>query len=134
MTEIHISGTWHVKDEFFHSVLRACSLREPGSEIRKDWLEPQSCHLPADELYAHYLTLRAPLHSFIHSFIHLFMAALGLRCCAWAFSSCSKRGLLFVVVRRLLIAVASLCCRARALGAQASVVVAHRLSSCGSRA
>ena len=41
-------------------------------------------------------------------FIYLFLAALGLRCCAWAFSSCGERGLLFVVVRGLLIAVASL--------------------------
>ena len=37
-----------------------------------------------------------------------FLAALGLRCCAWAFSSCGKRELLFVVVHGLLIAVASL--------------------------
>ena len=36
------------------------------------------------------------------------MAVLGLRCCAWAFSSCGERGLLFVAVRRLLIVVASL--------------------------
>ena len=36
------------------------------------------------------------------------MAALGLRCCAQAFSSCGERGLLFVAVRGLLIAVASL--------------------------
>ena len=35
------------------------------------------------------------------------MAALGLHC-AWAFSSCSERGLLFVAVHRLLIVVASL--------------------------
>ena len=41
-------------------------------------------------------------------FIYLFLAALGLRCCAWAFFSCGKRGLLLVAVRRLLIAVASL--------------------------
>ena len=40
-------------------------------------------------------------------FIYLFLAALVLRCCAWAFSSCSERGLLFVVVHGLLIAVAS---------------------------
>ena len=39
---------------------------------------------------------------------NLFLAALGLRCCTQAFSSCSERGLLFVVVRGLLIAVASL--------------------------
>ena len=36
------------------------------------------------------------------------MAALGLCCCAWAFSSCGERGLLFVAVHGLLIAVASL--------------------------
>ena len=35
------------------------------------------------------------------------LAASGLPCCARAFSSCGERGLLFVVVRRLLIAVAS---------------------------
>ena len=38
--------------------------------------------------------------------------------------------LLFVAVRRLLTAVASRC-GARALGSQASVVAARRLSSCG---
>ena len=36
------------------------------------------------------------------------MAVLGLRCCAQAFSSCGERGLLFVVVRGLLIVVAFL--------------------------
>ena len=36
------------------------------------------------------------------------MAALGLRCCAGAFSSCRERGLLFVEVRGLLTEVASL--------------------------
>ena len=39
---------------------------------------------------------------------YLFLAALGLRCCAQAFSSCIELGLLFVAVRGLLIAVASL--------------------------
>ena len=38
----------------------------------------------------------------------LFLAALGLRCCAQAFSGRGKQGLLFVVVHGLLIAVASL--------------------------
>ena len=47
------------------------------------------------------------------------MAALGLCCCAWAFSSCGERRLPFVAVHRFLIAVASLCCGARALGAWA---------------
>ena len=36
------------------------------------------------------------------------MAALGLHCCAQAFFSCSNWGLLFIAVRGLLIAVASL--------------------------
>ena len=40
-------------------------------------------------------------------FIYLFLAALGLCCCARAFSSCVEQGLLFIVVRGLLIAVAS---------------------------
>ena len=58
-------------------------------------------------------------------FIYLFLAALGLRCCARAFSSCGSR--------------ASHCSGfscggAQALGARASVVVVHRLScslACG---
>ena len=59
-------------------------------------------------------------------FAFYFLVALGLRCCAWAFSSCGERGLLFIAVHGLLIAVASL-------------VVEHGLqacglSSCGSRA
>ena len=41
-------------------------------------------------------------------FFNLFLAALGLSCHAQAFSSCGKRGLLFVAVQGLLIAVASL--------------------------
>ena len=44
----------------------------------------------------------------INLFIYLFMSELDLCCCVRAFSSCSERGLLFVVVHRLLIAVASL--------------------------
>ena len=41
-------------------------------------------------------------------FIYLFLAALGLHCCAWAFSSCGEQGLLFVALHGLLIMVASL--------------------------
>ena len=61
------------------------------------------------------------------------MAVLGLHCCTRAFSSCGEWGLLFIVVCRLLIVVASRC-GAWDLGAQASVGVARGLSSCGSRA
>ena len=45
---------------------------------------------------------------FLNFIFNLFLAALGLRCCVRAFSSCGERGLLFIVVHRLLIAVASL--------------------------
>ena len=40
--------------------------------------------------------------------LFFFLAALGLHCCTGAFSGCGERGLLFVAVRGLLIAVASL--------------------------
>ena len=60
-----------------------------------------------------YVLLHVYQPCFIYLFIYLnlfmyFLAALGLRCYMWAFSSCSERALIFVVVRVLLIAVASL--------------------------
>ena len=76
---------------------------------------------------------RVRLQTFFFFFFNLFLAVLGLRCCMrtlqlrgvgttpccgeWA-SHCGDFS----------------CCRARALGAWASVVVAQRLSSCGSQA
>ena len=39
---------------------------------------------------------------------YLFLAALGLRCCVQAFSSCGEQGLLFVAVRGPLTIAASL--------------------------
>ena len=70
--------------------------------------------------------------------MYLLLAALGLHCCTRAFSSCGERGLRFVVVHSLLIVVASLVVehntRSGALGAWASVVVAHGLSCCGTQA
>ena len=54
------------------------------------------------------------------------MAVLGLRFCARAFSSCGKRGPLFIAVRRRLTIVASLVAEHR--------LQTRRLSSCGSRA
>ena len=74
-----------------------------------------------------------------NKFIYLFLAALGLRCCARAFSRCSKKGLLFVAERELLIAVTSLVTEhgLQAHGLQqlqhvGSVVVASGLQSTGS--
>ena len=46
---------------------------------------------------------------FIVIFIYLFMVVLGLGCCTWTFSSCSRsRGYTLVGVRGFLIAVVSL--------------------------
>ena len=59
-----------------------------------------------DGLYIFVFSLQLFKNKFIY-FIYLFLAALGLRCCVRAFSSCGEQGLLFVVCR-LLIAVASL--------------------------
>ena len=74
-------------------------------------------------------------------FIYLFLPVLGLHCCAWAFSSCRERRLLFVAVRGLLIVVASLvaehsllACGLQQLWHVGSVIVAHGLScsaACG---
>ena len=54
------------------------------------------------------------------------MAVLGLRFCARAFSSCGKRGPLFIAVRGLLTITASLVAEHR--------LQTRRLSNCGSRA
>ena len=63
---------------------------------------------------------------FYYLFIYLFMAVLGLRFCARAFSSCGKRGPLFIAVRGPLTVAASLVAEHR--------LQMRRLSSCGSRA
>ena len=63
---------------------------------------------------------------FIYLFIYLFMAVLSLLFCARAFSSCGKRGPLFITVRGPLTIVASLVAEHR--------LQTRRLSSCGSRA
>ena len=66
---------------------------------------PVECYLP---ILLEACGEKFVLNFFFNLFYYLFLAALGLRCCAWAFSSCSEWGLLFVAARGLLIAVASL--------------------------
>ena len=48
-------------------------------------------------------------NKFIYLFIYLFLAVLGLRFCARAFSSCGEQGPLFIAVRGPLTVVASHC-------------------------
>ena len=71
-------------------------------------------------------------------FIYLFLVTLGFRCCARAFSSCGQRGLLFVVVCGLLIALASFVAehglQVRRLSSCGSWALECRLSSCGALA
>ena len=81
---------------------------------------------------------------FIYLFIlkiNLFLAALGLRCCAQAFSSCGEQGYSFLwcvgfSLRWLLLLRSTGSRRVgfSSCGAWASLVLAHGLSSCGSRA
>ena len=59
-------------------------------------------------------------------FIYLFIAVLGFRFCARAFSSCGKWGPFFIAVRGPLTIAASLVAEHR--------LQTHRLSNCGSRA
>ena len=62
----------------------------------------------------------------LYLFIYLFLAVLGLRFCAWAFSSCGEQGPLFITVCGPLTVAASLVAEHR--------LQTRRLSSCGSRA
>ena len=87
------------------------------------------CFLGGGEFCVLLLCHLALFHLFFfkfYLFIYLFMAVLGLRFCARAFSSYGKRGPLFIAVRE-------------PLTVAASPVVEHRLqtrrlSNCGSRA
>ena len=67
----------------------------------------------------------SPLFFFFFLIIYLFMAVLGLRFWARVFSSCGKRGPLFIAVRGPLTIVASLVAEHR--------LQTRRLSNCGSR-
>ena len=82
---------------------------QPGSN-------PHTLHLKAKSFFFFQINL----------FIYLFLAVLGLRFCARAFSSCGERGPLFIAVRGPLTIVASLVAEHR--------LQTRRLSSCGSRA
>ena len=63
--------------------------------------------------------------NYLFIYLFLFLAVLGLRFCARAFSSCGKWGPLFIAVRGPLTIAASLVAEHR--------LQARRLSSCGSR-
>ena len=69
----------------------------------------------------HWIARKVPDWSdFFELIIYLFLVALGLHCRAGVFACCGEQG--------------QLSCGAQGLGARASVVTAHGLSSCGARA
>ena len=85
------------------------------------------------------LPLSAPLFggysfNFLSNYLISFLALLGLGCCAGAFSSCDKWGLLSSCSAKASYCDDFPCCRTRALGTRTLVLAACRLSSCGSRA
>ena len=71
------------------------------------------------------LNIQFAFFFFLNFWVYLFMTVLGLRFCARAFSSCGKRGPLFIAVRGPLIIVASLVAE--------HMLQTRRLSNCGSR-
>ena len=94
--------------------LQTCRLSSCGSRpqlLRGMWDLPRPGLEPVCPALAGRLSTTAPPGSPIYLFLiylfYLFLAALGLRCCAGAFSSGGEQGLLFVAVRGLLSAVAS---------------------------
>ena len=122
-----------------------------GTKIVKAPQKPKGVELAPPVIKNYYFFKNVHKFSFIsyfYLFIYLFLAALGLCCCTRAFSSCGKRGLLFVAVHGLLIVVASIVAEhglqahglqqfwhvdsvvvARGLQGAGSVVVAHGLRS-----
>lgn len=79
------------------------------------------------------LTLAATrMNLFKKIYLFCFLTVVDLCCYMWAFSNCSKRGLLFILLYGLFVAVASLV--ENRLWSSGSVVVADRLScfaACG---
>ena len=111
-------------------------LRNGASKLAA-WKRPSGSPVPWEGVTGPVWTAEPPhgWNSFFFFFINLFLflAALGLRCCARAFSSCGEQGLLFVAVRGHLIAVASLVAE-RGLSSCGARALERRLSSCGARA
>ena len=73
-----------------------------------------------------FIYLFSTFNDYLFIYLFVFWAVLGLRFCARASSSCSKRGPLFIAVRGPLTAAASLVAEHR--------LQTRRLSSCGSLA
>ena len=89
---------------------RACAIRGPLSCDGTSHVSLQVClnHLEEGTL-SHLIPRVAGLLRFFFFFliVFIYLAALGLHCYAWAFSSCSEWGYSLVLLHGFLIAVAS---------------------------
>ena len=117
------------------SVIQTCGLPMVGRRAQRELGKSATNNVGCNQrclllfLLGHltsYQHLKNLLYSFFFFNIYLFMAVLGLHFCARAFSSCGKRGPLFIAVRRPLTIAASPVAEHR--------LQTRRLSSCGSRA
>ena len=114
-TPHQILPCWDTK--FFHGRSLVCVLL-PGKLIKLSFSTSPKTLSPRFFFFK--------LHYTRCAFIYLLVAVLDLRFCARAFSSCGKRGPLFITVRGPLTIAASLVAEHR--------LQMRRLSSCGSRA
>ena len=102
----------------------------------KYWLQERNLNI--NTLFRDYYTnyyyyyLNKFIYFIILFYYFIFLAALGLHCCAWAFLWLRGAGATLRCNVRASRCSGFSCCRAWALGVQPSVVVAHRLSNCGS--
>ena len=116
---------WHPLEERKNAALRTEPLHESGQLIPPP--RPNISRPLPGSLSPCITKARFPAcFFFLNLFIYLFLAVLGLRFYARAFSSCGERGPLFIAVRGPLTIVASLVAEHR--------LQTRRLSNCGSRA
>ena len=115
---------WEIMDRNMEKYKNSWIDNSQKKEIKWSWLTWKDIQIQLkkfkSENYYYYFFL------VIYLFIYLFLAVLGLRFCARAFSSCGKRGPLFIAVRGPPTIAASLVAEHR--------LQTRRLSSCGSRA
>ena len=93
-----INKLWYIQTTEYYSVLE----RNKLLSHKKPWRNLK-CILLSERSQSE----KGTFFLLIYFLFFYFLAALGLCCCAQVFSSCGERGLLFVVVHGLLIAVAS---------------------------
>ena len=103
-----------------------CSLPLPTGQLFHSNRRPTSSPRQEAPNPPDFLKEKSTFFFFFNLLIYLFLAVLGLRFCARAFSSCGERGPLFIAVHGPLTVVASPVAEHR--------LQTRRLSGCGSRA